>query len=76
MAGGDKPNVVAASEPTWDSEITYPIAVVTASEKRDLAQKFVDFVVSGAGRPFGKKGVPSSVGGAKRTGVGAPRTGR
>ena len=45
-AGGDKVKIVATSDPTWHSQIIYPIAIVSASEAKTLGQAFVDFVIS------------------------------
>jgi molybdate transport system substrate-binding protein len=47
---GDKVKVGATSDPSWHSKIAYPVAVVTASQNKTLAQAFVDFVVSAKGQ--------------------------
>jgi molybdate transport system substrate-binding protein len=49
-AGGDKVKIVATSDPTWHSQIIYPIAIVSASEAKTLGQAFVDFVISSEGQ--------------------------
>lgn len=47
---GDKVKIVATSEPDWHSTIIYPMAVVSASADKALAQAFVDFVVGTEGQ--------------------------
>ena len=42
--GGDKVTVVATSDPGWHSEIVYVLSLVSAGQKKALAQEFIDFV--------------------------------
>jgi len=48
--GGDKVKVAATSEPQWHGAIAYPVAVVSSSANKTLAQAFIDFVCSDEGR--------------------------
>lgn len=50
VAGGDGVKVVAISEPGWHTEIAYVLAIVSDSEKKALAQEFIDFVCSPEGQ--------------------------
>lgn len=50
VAGGDEIRVVATSEPGWHSEIAYVLTTVTASEAKDVAQQFIDFVLGPEGQ--------------------------
>ena len=54
-AGGDKVKIVATSDPTWHSQIVYPIAIVSASEAKTLGQAFIDFVMSSEGQAILQK---------------------
>jgi molybdate transport system substrate-binding protein len=47
---GDKVKIVATSDPSWHSKIAYPLAVVTASKNKTVAQAFIDFVMSAKGQ--------------------------
>jgi molybdate transport system substrate-binding protein len=42
--------VAATSEPDWHSTIAYPVGVVKASKNQELAQAFVEFVMSADGQ--------------------------
>lgn len=55
IAGGDGVRVVATSQADWHSPILYPIAIVSASAAKPLAQAFIDFVMSDQGRALLEK---------------------
>lgn len=55
VAGGDKVKVVATSQPDWHSQIIYPIAVVSATKAKTLAQDFIDFVMGTEGQSILQK---------------------
>lgn len=44
-AGGEKVRVVATADPDWYGEVQFVIGTVEASQKKDLGQAFVDFVL-------------------------------
>ncbi len=47
---GGKVKIVATSDPSWHSKIAYPIAVVSATTNKTLAQAFCDFVAGPEGQ--------------------------
>ena len=47
---GDKVNIVATSDPSWHSQIAYPIALVSGSNAAALGQAFIDFVTGSEGQ--------------------------
>jgi molybdate transport system substrate-binding protein len=55
VAGGDTVKIAATSDPSWHSRIAYPIAVVSASKIKTLAQAFVDFVAGSEGQSILQK---------------------
>lgn len=50
LAGGDKVKVVATADQAWYTPVAYPIALVSASEVKDLGQDFIDFVTGAEGQ--------------------------
>ncbi len=50
VIAGDKVKIVATSDPSWHSKIANPIAIVSASANKTLAQAFVDFVMGPEGQ--------------------------
>ena len=55
VAAGEEVKVAAVSEPSWHGEIVYPAAVVAGSENKDIAQAFVDFLMSTEGQAILQK---------------------
>ncbi len=55
VAGGDEVKVAAVSEPSWHGKIVYPTAVLAGSENQDIAQAFVDFLMSAEGQAILQK---------------------
>ena len=49
-AGGDKVKVVATADPSWYTQVAYPIALVTASKAKTLGQAFIDYVTGPDGQ--------------------------
>ncbi len=41
---GDEVTIVATADPAWHGPIAFPIAIVSASSNKTLAQAFIDFV--------------------------------
>ncbi len=50
QAGGDKVKVVAKADQSLYTKVAYPIALVSASETKDLGQRFIDFVMGSDGQ--------------------------
>jgi molybdate transport system substrate-binding protein len=55
VAGGDTVKIAATSDPSWHSKIAYPVAAVSASKNKTLAQAFVDFVAGSEGQSILQK---------------------
>jgi molybdate transport system substrate-binding protein len=49
-SAGDKVKIVATSDPSWHSKISYPLGVVSAAKNKTLAQAFVDYVAGAEGQ--------------------------
>lgn len=49
-AAGDKLKVIATADQSWYTKVVYPAVLISASNEKDLGQKFIDYLVSSDGQ--------------------------
>lgn len=49
-SAGDKVKVIAKADQSWYTKVVYPVVLVSASEKKELGQKFIDYLMSSDGQ--------------------------
>jgi molybdate transport system substrate-binding protein len=49
-SAGDKVKVIAKADQSWYTKVVYPAVLVSASEKKELGQKFIDYLMSSDGQ--------------------------
>ena len=49
-AAGDKVKVIAKADQSWYTKVVYPAVLVSASNEKELGQKFIDYLMSSDGQ--------------------------
>lgn len=49
-SAGDKVKVIAKADQSWYTKVVYPAVLVSASDKKELGQKFIDYLMSSDGQ--------------------------